>query len=155
MECFPLIKLPTPVPVSYYASCKRKTTTPASLIVARPPSLARPPPSHSLPTSFPSCLPHSDQTERSPLLASFHSFLSTSCCFPRPRRRRRSIHFWLVPLNGEAFPTSVQFLPSLPFLPFHIRSLSLFAQWSAISKRVFDRTRVAWHSIVQRVMCIV
>ena len=79
MECFPLIKFPTPVPVSYYASCKKKTTTPASLIVARPPSLARPPPSPSLPSSFPSFLPSPIQIRQSRVLFWLPSILF----FPR------------------------------------------------------------------------
>ena len=77
---------------------------------------------------------HSDR--RSPHLASFHSFLSPSCCFPRPRlrRRRRSI-------SGSC--SSMAKRSPLLFPP----SPSFSAQWSEISKRVFDRARVA-----QRVM---
>ena len=82
---------------------------------------------------------HSDR--RSPPLASFHSFLSPSCCFPRPRlrRRRRSI-------SGSC--SSMAKRSPLLFLPFPLFvSFSFSAQWSEISKRVFDRARVA-----QRVM---
>ena len=73
---------------------------------------------------------HSDR--RSPHLASFHSFLSPSCCFPRLRRRS---------ISGSC--SSMAKRSPLLFPP----SPSFSAQWSEISKRVFDRARVA-----QRVM---
>ena len=76
---------------------------------------------------------HSDR--RSPPLASFHSFPSPSCCFPRLRRRRRSIS---GSCSSMAKRSPLLFLP-LPLL----LSFSFSAQWSAISKRVFDRARVA------------